>query len=371
MKKLSLLLALTCGLSACTSSPAGAPATGTSEAAVSAMAPSEGTVQATIGLQLAGPAQRRIMAAGTPWTAADLSAVRVHLFRNTGTAWVEVGNGAGLTFAAGSYDLSGPLTLTFAGLAHSTPYRIVAIAIGDDGGTSTDAAGAALPDVSNVSTGTRRADRHFASDVAAIASGNDERNRFDFTTGTAPTLDLRTGLNATVFNLQLRDKYFSGAASGVAVTVQPGTVQDPADTAVQISSTLVVGETLDISSLLYTTGWYDTGVVLSSGQDFRIQASANASGNGDGYYDGSSSKFISVDGDPEQLLGGCWVPNTGSLGYYGAVIGRIGATGEPFAVGSERPFGPAEGNGHLFVAINNVGGGPDNGGTVNVTVSTR
>jgi hypothetical protein len=150
-----------------------------------------------------------------------LSEVRVHLFRATNAepAWVQVGDSAGLAF---TQLLDGPLTLTFNGLARETSYRIVAIAYGDDGQSSTSDVGQPEPDVGNRLTGTRRADKNFARSVTDIAQNEDLGNQHTFTTGTAATQDLRSGGDDTVFQLRLRDKYHVVAASGVSVAVQPG-----------------------------------------------------------------------------------------------------------------------------------------------------
>jgi hypothetical protein len=172
------------------------------------------------------------------------------------------------------------------------------------------------------------------------------------------------------------DSGSSGGNGDVTVPVSVtagGSVQDPLDESVQVTSSLVVTAPISLGDLT-AVGWVDTGVVLSQGQEFRIQGSASYD-DGDQvydevYFDGRYGGFMPLHGNAfEWLWADTWVTHDASLGNYGALIGRIG-TGVPFKVDAERHFGPAKDAGHLYVTLNNAHHA-NTKGTVSVTVSTR
>ena len=113
------------------------------------------------------------------------------------------------------------------------------------------------------------------------------------------------------------------------------------------------------------------GVDLTIGEEFAVSAQAYNGGNSTTYYDHFVNGAIDADGLASEPLTSCWIPNTGSLGLYGAVVGKIGAAGAPFAVGSHLPFTAATAAGHLFLTLNNHGDDASSGGTVIGSVSTR
>jgi hypothetical protein len=166
---------------------------------------------------------------------------------------------------------------------------------------------------------------------------------------------------------------FNGDVTVPVSVTAGGPVQDPVDESVQVASSLVVTAPISLGDLT-ALGWVDTGVVLSVGQEFRIQGAASYD---DGtqvydelYFDGRYGGFMPLHGNAfEWLWADTWVTHDASLGHYGALIGRIG-TGVPFKVGAERHFGPAQDAGRLYVTLNNAHHA-NTQGTVSVTVSTR
>jgi hypothetical protein len=175
------------------------------------------------------------------------------------------------------------------------------------------------------------------------------------------------------------DSGSSGGNGDVTVPVSVtagGPVQDPLDADVQVASSLVVTAPISLGDLT-APGWVDTGVVLSQGQEFRIQGTASYDDgvqvHDEVYFDGGygdSGGYMPLHGNAlETLWADTWVTHDASLGNYGALIGRIG-NGVPFKVDAERHFGPAKSAGPLYVTLNNAHS-PNTRGTVSVTVSTR
>jgi hypothetical protein len=278
-----------------------------------------------------------------------------------------------LVFDADSYDLASELTLTFSQLAHNADYRVVAIAYGDDGGSSTDAEGNDEPDVDSLSSGKRRADVNFAraaQDVADDGTDPVSENYYDFSTTSSDALDLS---GRPLLSLNLRAKNFSGAASGVAVTVSPGALNDPAPTAATIATSLV--QTTFNFAVPNTPAWQDTGRTVTSGQEFRVRATAsNEKPNFesttqyfDAYADTNFPSFSLISANGVARVTDFGFAGSG-LGNYGAVIYKIGAGGTPFPVGG-MPFRAAPETGTLFLAVNNLAGAHE--GTVHTTIATR
>jgi hypothetical protein len=143
------------------------------------------------------------------------------------------------------------------------------------------------------------------------------------------------------------------ATADTAITIGTAGVSDPASTAPRITSGCDSSAfTLDVAN---SSQWLDTHVVLAPDEEFSVTAQATSGGATTTYFDGFSNSPVAVDGFEFYDLVNCWVPNDGSLGNYGALIGKVGAGGTPFLVGSNMPYTSFPAGGTLYLAINNHG----------------
>ena len=151
--------------------------------AAPAQLPVESTVSVAANLAVAGAAERQVLAEMVPWAKTDIDHAVVALYTDVGIAPL-----ASQTIAQADLDM----IVTFKGLRQTTPYRIVVTAFAPDG-----------PDADT------DPDPIHDTDVATCNTA--------FTTTLDPTLTLTSGIK-----LKLRDKVFSGATAGNALTVTNG-----------------------------------------------------------------------------------------------------------------------------------------------------
>jgi hypothetical protein len=102
--------------------------------------------------------------------------------------------------------------------------------------------------------------------------------------------------------------------------------------------------------------WMKTGIILAQGESVAIQASGSAA-TVPGTYSGPRGQRYRCDTT-------CSFPG----GYYGQLVGKIGANGRPFAVGEQANiFAPS--SGELFLAVNDCCDWSDNDGAFTAFIS--
>lgn len=101
--------------------------------------------------------------------------------------------------------------------------------------------------------------------------------------------------------------------------------------------------------------WTSTGIALAPGDSITIQAGGSAA-TVPGTYSGPKGQQYRCDAS-------CTFPS----GYYGQLVGKIGTSGQPFAVGERMNFF-ASSSGELFLAVNDCCDWSDNDGALTASV---
>lgn len=128
----------------------------------------------------------------------------------------------------------------------------------------------------------------------------------------------------------------------------------PAASAVGTSGTLANGRTIQVAA---NRQWTDTGIDVNAGDRVSFQSSGEIT------FGRSPGQTASVDGNASARSASYPDPSAPA----GALIGKIGANGKPFGIGSQTQLSmPASGRLFLGVNDNEIG---DNGGAFTVVVA--